>query len=45
MITGMWDLESAGDQWTGDNAFNYAFTLYCRKLTRVPFDPKEFCEV
>jgi hypothetical protein len=44
MITGMWDLESAGGQWTGDNAFYYAYSLYCRKLTRVPFDPKAFCD-
>jgi hypothetical protein len=27
----MGDLESAGDEWTGDNSFTYRFTLYGRK--------------
>ena len=27
----MGDMESAGDQWTGDNSFQYKFALYGRK--------------
>ena len=30
-LIGMGDLESAGDQWTGDNSFTYRFSLYGRK--------------
>ena len=30
-LTGMGDMESAGDQWTGDNSFTYRFTLWGRK--------------
>ena len=38
LFTGMWDLESAGNQWTGDNAFVYNFKLFARKYTHVPFE-------
>ena len=42
-FTGMWDVESAGDEWTGDNAFFYSFSVYCRKVSNVPFDGAAFC--
>jgi hypothetical protein len=44
MITGIFDLESAGDEWTGDNRFYYSFSLWCRKFTPVDFDAGAFCE-
>ncbi len=43
-FTGMWDVESAGDQWTGDNAFKYSFSFYGRKITHFHFEAGEFCE-
>ena len=43
-FTGMWDVESAGDEWTGDNAFFYSFSLYCRQVSNEPFDGAAFCE-
>jgi hypothetical protein len=43
-ITGMWDVESAGDQWTGDNAFFYSYSMYCRKISNAPFDAGTFCK-
>jgi hypothetical protein len=43
-ITGMWDVESAGDQWTGDNAFFYSYSMYCRKISNEPFDAGSFCK-
>jgi hypothetical protein len=44
MITGMWDLESAGNQWTGDNAFYNSYSLFCRELIPEPFDAGEACK-
>ncbi len=29
-ITGIWDVESAGDSWTGDNGVQYKLSFYCR---------------
>ena len=43
-ITGVWDIESAGDEWTGDNAFFYSFTMFCRKFDINVFDYGKFCE-
>jgi hypothetical protein len=43
-ITGVWDVESAGDEWTGDNAFFYSFTMFCRKFDINVFDYGKFCE-
>jgi hypothetical protein len=43
MIVGMFDLESAGDEWTGDNRFFYSFSMWCRKITPIDFDAGAFC--
>ena len=44
VINGIWDLESAGNQWTGDNAFYYSFKLYGRHVDHVDFDAVAFCD-
>lgn len=43
-FTGIWDLESAGNQWTGDNAFYYSFKFYGRHVSHTPFDAGIFCK-
>jgi hypothetical protein len=44
VFDGIWDMESAGNQWTGDNAFYYNFKLYGRHVTYEPFDAEAFCD-
>ena len=42
-FVGMWDVESAGDEWTSNNAFKYSFSLYGRKIEHFHFEAGEFC--
>ncbi len=44
VITSMWDMESAANEWTETNRFFYAFKLYGRRIENKPFDPVTFCE-
>jgi hypothetical protein len=37
-LSGIWDAESAGDEWTGDNAFYYNFVIYGRHVDSEPFN-------
>ena len=43
-ITGIWDLESAGDSWTGDNGVQYKLSFYCRNYINYEFDVGKFCD-
>ncbi len=42
VIDGIWDVESASNQYTGDNAFYYSFKLYARRAPEPePETPKQ----
>ena len=32
VINGIWDMESASNEYTGDNAFYYSFKIYGRRV-------------